>query len=125
MSISGTVPNFHISPPGPTQSAATVVAVTGAADDARANGSFSSEDLRAFLVRSAALLSASGVLATAPGPASGLQAISGSILSGIRNLQREFAFRIADIDGSGEANSARLGRAQAALTVAGEVQFGS
>lgn len=124
MSISGTVPNFDVSPfAQPAQSSATVVTVTGAADDARADGAVSTEDLRAFYVRAAGLLSCSGVLGT--GAEAGLQCISGSILSGIRNLQRELAFRIADLDGPGEANAARLGRAQAALTVAGEVQFGA
>ena len=126
MSISGTVPSFQTSLAGPPgQSAATVVLVTGAADDARPNGAASTEDLRAFLVRAAGDLSVSGILATAPGPASGLQAIPVAAMSGLRNLQRELAFRIGDLDGQGDSTATRLLKSQQALTAAGEVQFGS
>ena len=124
MSISGTVPSFQTSLAGPPgQSAATVVLVTGAADDARANGAASTEDLRAFLVRAAGDLSVSGVLGT--GAEVGPQCLTTSEMSGLRNLQRELCFRIGDLDGSGDSAAIRLQKSQQALVVAGEVQFGS
>lgn len=124
MAIIGTVPRFDVSQtPGP---GSTVVTVTGAASGA-ATGSFSDEALALFLRRAQDALSASGVL-SASGATSGMQCFPASVASGMRNMQRELAFRIADLElGGNVGNAARLAHAQAAIAGAtsGEFQLGT
>jgi len=127
MSISGTVPHFSLGPMNPSEGV-TVVTVTGAADDARATGTYSTEGLERFYRR--CLVAFGGISGTqlVSGVTSGVDGvgITSGQLSGLRNLQREIAMRAADITHSYEANGPRLTKAQANLTLSGgEVVFGA
>lgn len=118
MPVSGTAPRFNVSsvasPTGPT-----IVSVAGAVSGA-ASGGFSTESLPEFYRRALGILTMSGQLI------SGLQCVSGSVVSGFRNLHQELALRIADAESGGaEPNSLRLSLANGILTASGEVQFGS
>lgn len=130
MAITGTVPRFDLSIQADPSS--TVVTVTGAATG-QPTGSYSNEPLNTFFKRVIDALSVSGVLAVSGGSSgavliSGLQCIPPSVVSGMRNMQRELAFRVADVElGGSVSNAARLAHAQAVLTNAtsGEVQLGT
>lgn len=114
--VSGTVPYFDLSAvadPG----GVTVVSVAGGASGA-ATGAISTEPLNYFYRRALGLLALSGTLSGSD------QVVSGSIVSGIRNLQQELALRAADIEMQGAGNNKRLELANAILTASGEVQFG-
>ena len=121
--VSGEVPRFDLSgTPDPT--GPTIVTVAGAVSGA-ATGAFSSESLPEFYRRALGTLTLSGVLATS-GAVSGMQCLSGSVVSGIRNLHQELALRAADAElGGGQGNALRLSLANSLLTASGEVQFGS
>lgn len=119
MPISGTVPRFDISPT-PEFSGETVVTVSGAVSGT-ATGTQTTEALPKFLRRAIGSLALSGTVSGADH-----QIVSGSTLSGIRNLQQELALRVADIEMGGNAgNTQRLAHANAILTASGEVLFGS
>lgn len=119
MPLSGTVPRFDISPT-PEFANETVVSVSGAVSGT-ATGAQTTEALPNFLRRALGLLSMSGTVSGADH-----QIVSGSTLSGMRNLQQELALRVADIElGGGQSNAARLAHANAILTASGEVLFGA
>lgn len=123
MGISGAVPYFDISTcPEPTD---VVVTVTGTEADSQATGTNSNETLQAFLQRGINALSVSGVLDATSGATSGMQCLSGSVLSGIMHYQQELAFRVGDLLNPAGGNASRLAQAQAALAVSGQVQFGA
>ena len=118
MPLSGTAPRFDVSPT-PNSTGPTIVSVAGAVSGA-ATGGFSTESLPEFYRRALGILTMSGQLI------SGLQCISGSVVSGFRNLHQELALRIVDAESGGaEPNALRLSRANSILAVSGEVQFGS
>ena len=122
MPISGTIPFFDLSTaPEPTLS---LVVVTGAQADGQANGTTSPEIFQSFLQRVVNALALSGVL-SASGDVSGMQCFSGAVLSGVMNIQRECAMRLADIERLGSPNGPRLQFARDSLAVNGEFQFGS
>ncbi len=124
MPLSGTVPFFDLSPTRGSSEVASIVVVTGVVADGQADGTNSNETFQEFLIRGIAALSLSGVLGVS-GVSSGLQCVSGAVLSGVMQFQREMAFRLADIENLAAGNPARLAAAQAALvTGGGEVQFG-
>jgi propanediol dehydratase large subunit len=121
MPVSGTIPTFNTSlvvDPG----GSVVVSVSGAVSGV-ATGVVSTEPIQDFYTRAIGILSLSGVLATS-GAVSGMQCLSGTVLSGLRNLQQELAMRVADIE-QPVGNTGRLARANLQLTAATEVLFGS
>ncbi len=126
MAITGTIPNFDISTS--RHEAQSLVVVTGAQADGQANGANSNENIQELFNRAVGILSISGVEAVNTVSATvGGQIITSGELSGIMNLQREFAMRQADVEFSGSpGNAARLKFAQDSLVAGGgEVQFGS
>jgi len=125
MALSGVIPNFDLSPMGVPagDGTAVVVTITGGTVG-MPNGTASSEGLFEFYQRAVNILSVSGIKVTASGATSGMQAISGSVLSGMRNLQREFAARAADVFPSSLSAARRLSIAQGVLAVSGEIQVG-
>lgn len=132
MALAGDVPFFDVST-CPNHTTATVVTVTGAvsgSSQGMATGSHSDETIQDFLRRAMGLLSVSGIKVVSGANASALnfQAVSGSVLSGLAQLQRELAFRIVDLEvGAGAPQAVRLASAQALIAASGvgEIQFGS
>ncbi len=127
MAISGTVPFFDTSV-SPHLESPNVVTVTGTAAQGEPTGTYSTEGYAAFLSRVIDATSVSGILS---GTA---QAITPSELSGILHIQRECAFRLADLKlGPAAGQAARLARAQSIIAAAsgatvpgaGETKFGS
>jgi hypothetical protein len=119
MPLSGTVPRFDVSTT-PEFTSPTVVSVSGAVSGT-ATGAQSTEALGEVFRRHIGLLAMSGTVSGA-----NHQIVSGSTISGLRNLQQELALRVADIElGGGQANAVRLAHANAILTGSGEVLFGS
>jgi hypothetical protein len=124
MALSGTVPVYDFSTNRLSSETLVLATVTGLEADGQATSAFSNETYPAFLQRAVNILSMSGVLAVS-GVASGMQCVSGAVLSGVMQLQREMAFRYADISLTGAENPARLTAARASLAVSGEIQFGT
>ncbi len=119
MPLSGTVPRFDVSLT-PEFTSPTVVSVSGAVSGT-ATGAQSTEALGLVFRRLLGGLALSGTVSGADH-----QIVSGSTLSGIRNIQQELALRIADIElGGGQSNASRLAHANAILTGSGEVLFGA
>jgi len=119
MSISGTVPRFDYSTTSGASHVQTVVTVTGTTVGIP-NGAFSSEALPEFFQRAINALAISGVLSGTG------QTITAAMMSGVRAIQRELAFRVGDLTfGGDQANAKRLAASQAALAVSGEAQFGA
>lgn len=125
MPISGTVPFYDFSLTRTDGVTKIVSDVTGLVVDGQAANANSNETHLEFLARGITALSLSGTLADDADTVSGLQCITAGALSGVMQFQRELAFRIADVNNLGAANSARLTAAQTALAVDGEVQFGA
>lgn len=112
MPISGNVPKFDLSPAGVPagDGTAVVVTITGGATGLP-NGTHSSEGLAEFYQRAVNVLAISGLTLT-----------SGQ-LSGIRAIQREMAYRAADVFPGDLSDARRLAIAQSVLAVSGEAQF--
>jgi hypothetical protein len=100
------------------------VSVSGAVSGT-ATGAVSTESLPSFFRRAMGILTMSGVLDATSGATSGMQCLSGTVMSGIRNLQQELALRVSDLEEPGDSNVVRLALANNMLTASGEVQFGS
>lgn len=117
MPVSGTVPSYDIGTSADTTP--VTAAVTGLVFPASgvAASLTSSETIQAALARFVTALSISGTAV-----ANGVRITSGHA-SGLAQIQREIAFRVADIERPGEANAARLTRANALLTASGEFQW--
>jgi hypothetical protein len=120
MTISGTVPTFDVSTTPDTTGKAVVVVVSG-----QASGPLSTECLPVFYRRALGILTMSGVLDTTSGTTSGMQCVSGAVLTGLHNLQQELALRIVDVETSNAGNAPQLAKANAILVASGEVQLGS
>lgn len=118
MPISGGVnPFFSLSPAPPADQPEVVLQVSGAASGQVIGGTHSTEALPSFFRRAVGVLSISGTV-------SGQDVVvSGTLLSGVRNLQRELALRVADLEADGGAEDSRQARANAILTASGEVIF--
>lgn len=119
MAISGTVPVYDLSTSRLGSETQVLATVTGAVADGQAINATSNETTQEFLQRAVNILAISGTLSGT------FQAITPATLSGVMQLQRECAFRLADLTNGGEGNAARLTAARTALAVSGEVQFGA
>jgi hypothetical protein len=123
MAISGTVPQFDYSSTANGQvGAGSVIGylASGATALAGSQATQSTESLPETFLRWAGYL---GQISGAASGGTGRTAISGSLASGIRNIQQELVARYADITGTGQSNAAKLDIANDLLTASGEFRF--
>ena len=119
MAISGTVPHFHHGL-APTFGSPTVVTVTGT-DTGLPTGTHATEALTAFYKRAQIALGGISGTELVSGVTSGVTGvgITSGQLSGLRAIQREIAYRAADISHSFAANGPRLTEAQRFIALSG------